>query len=266
MAIFSPAWLSAQAPVSITPKLAGMHPVLARAGSSHFVNATARSMKLIRCENRQSGLHVLEVLAVLAGLFVLASLFLPSLARSRKAPLIACGSQLKQMALAQIVWAGDHEFTNAFLAQVSTNFGGFRELLSPGTLAQFYRTLSNELVNPRILACPSDKEREPADDFASLTTNHLSYFLNMDARPGVENAENVLHGDRHLAFTPVMRGQLVTATTNLSLGWTKAKNVGHGSIGNIALADGSFLTTTDRDLTEHLLRAPRTPTHRLLFP
>jgi hypothetical protein len=225
------------------------------------------AMKQIRQANRRSGLTIIEALIVMATLCLLGLLLLPSGRGCKgKAPVTACGSQLKQMALAQVVWAGDHEFTNAFLARISTNLGGFRELLSPGTLAQFYRTLSNELVNPRILACPSDKKRKPADNFASLTTNHLSYFLNMDAKPGSENAENVLHGDRHVAFTPAMRGQLVTVTSNLSLGWMIAKNVGHGSIGNIALADGSVLKTTDRDLAVYLLSPSRASTHRLLFP
>src|SRR5882672_893124 len=133
--------------------------------------------------NRRSGLTAIEVLVVVVTLFLLAFLLLalPIRRASSKAPLTACGSQLKQIALAQIVWANDNEAANTFAAYRSTNYGGFRELLLPLGLAQFYRSLSNELVNPRILTCPSDT-RKPTEDFESLTTNNLSYFLNMDAR------------------------------------------------------------------------------------
>ena len=206
-------------------------------------------------------LAVKLIVIVVATLCLLVSLLLPSLGKNAvKAPLTACGSQLKQLALAEIVWANDHEPTNIFLAQRSTNAGGFRELLSPVSLPHFYRALSNELVNPRILACPLDN-RKPADNFAFLTTNHLSYFLNMDARP---NAATALHGDRHITFNPAARGQIVTLTTNLSLGWTRTKN--HGSIGNIAFTDGSVTKLPDHDLTESLLAPTRVSVQRLLFP
>ena len=217
-------------------------------------------MKLTRQDNRQLGLNIIEVLIVVATLSLLVSLLLPSLAKSGPSRLTACASNLRQMALAEIVWANDRDLTNIFIAQLSTNAGGFQKLLSPGSLPHFYRALSNELVNPRILACPLDN-RKPADNFASLTTNHLSYFLNMDARP---NTETALHGDRHITFNPAAHGQIVALTTNLSLGWTRTKN--HGSIGNIAFADGSVAKATDRDLTESLLAPSRVSVHRLLFP
>jgi len=58
-----------------------------------------------------------------------------------------------------------------------------------------------------------------------LTTNHLSYFLNLDASAGSEGctltaaeASTVLHGDRQIAFKPTARGPIVTITTNLSIG------------------------------------------------
>ena len=169
------------------------------------------------------------------------------------------------MALAEVVWANDHDGTNTFLAQRSTNVGGFRELLSPTSLLDFYRALSNELINPRILTCPSDS-RKSTEAFASLTTNHLSYFVNMDVRSEVESS-TAIHGDRHITFNPAARGQVVTLTTNLSLRWTRNRYpIGHGSVGNIALADGSVQKATDRDLTELLLAPSRISVHRLLFP
>jgi len=219
-------------------------------------------MTVTRRSNRQLGLTIIELLVVVATLGLLVSLLLPRGTKCYKgmAPLTACVNNLKQVALSELVWAYDHDSTNIFLAQVSTNAGGFRELLSPGSLPHFFRALSNELVSPRILTCPSDG-RKPGEDFASLTANHLSYFLNMDARP---NAEAVIHGDRHITFNPAAHGKLVTVTTNLSLGWTK--KTGHESVGNLAIADGSVLKTTDRDLTEYLIAPSRQTVQRLLFP
>jgi len=221
-------------------------------------------MKPIRQIDRRSGLTAIDVLIVVVTLCLLVLFLLPRGGTNckSKAPLTACGSQLKQLALAEIVWANDHEPTNIFFAQRSTNAGGFRELLSPGSLPHFYRALSNELIDPRLLTCPSDS-RKPTEVFASLTTNHLSYFVNMDARSEAESSI-AIHGDRHITFNPAARGQVVTLTTNLSLGWTK--KTGHGSVGNLAIADGSVAKATDRDLREYLLFPSRQTAHRLLFP
>src|SRR5678816_3813522 len=102
-------------------------------------------MKPARQIDRRSGLTAIEVLIVVVTLCLLVLLLLPRGGTNSisKAPLTACASQLKQLALAEIVWANDHDATNIFLAQRSTNAGGFRELLSPGSLPHFYRALSN---------------------------------------------------------------------------------------------------------------------------
>ena len=109
--------------------------------------------------------------------------------------MLACVNNLKQVMLGQIVWANDHPSTN--LPASDTGFG---RLLSSGDIASYYKTLSNELLSPKILAGPADS-RKPAGDFRSLTTNHLSYFLNLDATSGID-ASTAINGDRHITFTP----------------------------------------------------------------
>jgi prepilin-type processing-associated H-X9-DG protein len=231
--------------------------------------------------NRSSGLTILEVLVVVVTLCLFVLVFLPRLARpkgsGRGAPVTACGARLKQVTLAQSVWANDHEATNTFAAYRSTNHGGFRELLLTGGLSQFYRSLSNELVSPRVLTCPSDT-RIPTEDFASLTTNNLSYFLNMDVRSDTRetgvvpniglrsepNETEVLHGDRHIVFTPATRQQPILITSNLSAHWDRSK--GHITIGNFAFADGSVRRATDRELSEWLRTSASQSPQRLLFP
>jgi hypothetical protein len=240
-----------------------------------------RSKKSNQRFNRTSGLTILEVLVVLVTLCLFVTVFLPLLARpkgrGRGAPVTSCGSQLKQLTLAQTVWANDNDATDTFAAYRSTNYGGFRELLLPRGLAQFYKSLSNEIINSRILTCPSDT-RKYTEDFASLTTNNLSYFLNMDVRsdtretgvtsntglPSEPNETEVLHGDRHIVFTPAIRQQPLLINSNLSAHWDRSK--GHITVGNIAFADGRVMKATDRELSQWLRTSASQSPQRLLFP
>ena len=171
--------------------------------------------------------------------------------------MIACVNNLKQVMRGQIVWANDHPSTNPPASDT-----GFGRRLSSGDISSYYKTLSNELLSPKILTCPSDN-RKPAPDFQSLTTNHLSYFLNLDAMSGID-ASTAFNGDRHITFTPAQHGPIVILTTNLTMQWTK--KLGHRDLGNVALVDGSVQKTSNRDLTLILLPRSNTVPHRLIFP
>jgi len=63
---------------------------------------------------------------VIAVLFVLAALFLPSLARTKNGRLPQCLNHLRQIGLANIVWASDHN--GKFPMQVSVTNWGAKEL------------------------------------------------------------------------------------------------------------------------------------------
>jgi prepilin-type processing-associated H-X9-DG protein len=171
--------------------------------------------------------------------------------------MIACVNNLKQVMRGQIVWANDHPSTNPPASDT-----GFGRLLSSVDISSYYKTLSNELLSPKILTCPSDS-RKPVDDFRSLTTNHLSYFLNLDAMSGID-ASTAFNGDRHITFAPVPHGPIVILTTNLSMQWTK--KLGHRDRGNVALVDGSVQRTSSRYLATTLLPPSNTVPQRLLFP
>lgn len=215
-------------------------------------------MKLTRPDNQQTGMTMIELVCVIAVLAILTGLLLPAgHGCKEKAPMTACVNNLRQVTLGQLIWVNDHPSTNH-----PASDGGFGRLLTPDDIASYYKTLSNELLSPKILTCPSDT-RKPVDDFRSLTTNHLSYFLNMDARSATET-ETAINGDRHISFTPLPLGQTVTLTPNLSMQWTK--KLGHGDVGNVALVDGSAQKTSSRDLTLILLPRSNTVPQRLLFP
>jgi len=205
---------------------------------------------------------MIELLCVIAALAILIGLLLPKAGGNRqKATTTACLSHLKQVALGQIIWANEHS-SGGPTTNLPAGDAGFGKHLSSDGIASYYRALSNELVSPVILTCPSDNRR-PAADFQSLTTNHLSYFLNMDVR-SVAETSTALNGDRHITFTPAPSGQTMTLTPNLSVQWTK--KLGHRNLGNVALVDGSVQKTTSRDLTLILLPPSNILPQRLLFP
>lgn len=200
---------------------------------------------------------MIELLAVLACLCILIGLLLPALSKSGRTQMPVCMSNLKQVVLGEMVWSNDHRSTN-----LPAGDAGFGRLISSGDITSYYLALSNELVSSKILACPSDS-RKPAPDFRSLTTNHLSYFLNINATSYID-ASTAVNGDRHITFTPTPNGQIVTLTTNLSMQWTKG--AGHDGFGNVALVDGSVQRTSSRELTMMLLPPSNSVPQRLLFP
>ena len=219
-------------------------------------------MKLTPPDNRPDGLTMIELLVVLACLCLLIALLLPRVCKNlQKTPMTACVNNLKQVMLGQIASADDYN-SRGLAENLPVDAAGARKSLTHGGIASYFQALSNLLGSPKTLTCPSDS-RKPADDFRSLTTNHLSYFLNLDAMSGID-ASTAFNGDRHITFAPVPHGPIVILTTNLSMQW--AKKLGHRDRGNVALVDGSVQKTSNRDLAATLLPRSNTVPQRLLFP
>jgi len=207
-------------------------------------------------------LTLFELLLVIVVLTIVGSLLLPSRGGGKsKATLTQCTSNVKQVALAEILWANDHSSIERGTI-FPTADPAINDQLSAKGLPAYYRALSNELNSTKVMVCPADR-RKPAPDFHSLTTNNISYFVNMDVK-SVEEKSTVLNGDPWIDFTPAARGPIVTLTTNRTIGWAKKR--GHQRIGIIALADGSVMKLPDRELNEYLLLPSRESAHRLYFP
>jgi hypothetical protein len=99
----------------------------------------------------------------------------------RKTQVIYSENNLKEIALAFKMWAGDHN--DQFPFNVSQAQGGTHELCEQDSdgfeknPVPTFMVMSNELATTRILVCPNDKTKQAAADFASLTVNNISYQL-----------------------------------------------------------------------------------------
>jgi type II secretory pathway pseudopilin PulG len=223
-----------------------------------------RKMKLLPQRRRCHGLTLLELLLIVVALAILVGLLLPGFPGTRgKAPSTVCVVNLKQLTLAELVWANDHG-RESLPAQLSTNVSGLREIALSRDLTGYYKAISNELASPRILSCPSSR-RGCVDEFVDLTTNHLSYFLNADATLST-NYSTVLHGDRQIEFTPPARGAIVRLGPDTAPRWTKGIHYKDDQDGNIAHTDGSVQRTSSGAEIRDVFHSSIQAGHRLVFP
>ena len=110
--------------------------------------------------------------------------------------------------------------------------------------------LSNEMRSPKILACPSDSQRNPAENWGSgadgfLTVNHLnlavSYFIGLDVF-GTDR-RGVISGDRNVRFTlgggACSSGVRYNGSLNFVPNSTGIGTGLHVEAGNFLFTDGS---------------------------
>ena len=141
--------------------------------------------------NEKAAFTRIELLAVLVALGVLAALALPVLANSTaNSQRSECFNNLRQIGRGMRQWAGDHFEEPPWLTSVSS--GGTRpdSGMKAGAAWAEYISLSNELVTPRILACPADTGAKIAADWnsgpnallnATFRQQSISYLLGLHA-------------------------------------------------------------------------------------
>jgi prepilin-type N-terminal cleavage/methylation domain-containing protein len=189
---------------------------------------------------RPLGFTLLELLCVMAIIGLLASLLFPVLEQgSARAKRLQCLNNLRQAGLAFQLFAHDHN--GAFPMAVPEQSGGSREFVQRAYQlhGEFYfafrcfQVLSNELVTPRLLVCPSDN-RVPSPSFSALQNDHLSYFVGLKA--DYRKPSSILAGDRNITNDLAGAVTLVQLGPNHFLRWTHEL---HQFKGNLLLADGS---------------------------
>jgi prepilin-type N-terminal cleavage/methylation domain-containing protein len=163
-----------------------------KGGRRNFSSATCvdkgdRKFKLPHDESAsrlQRGFTLIELLVTIALMGVLASLLLSALSRAKEhARRIKCINNLKQIAVAAKTFGLDHDGKLPW--HVPTSEGG-----TYGRSAEMawrnYSALSNELVSPQLLVCPSDTATRkiawtwPELLSASFRSNAISYFVGLD--------------------------------------------------------------------------------------
>ena len=187
-------------------------------------------MRLASIPHRNRALTVIEVLVIIAVVFVLTAVLLPRLGRTHVTTYLGrCENNLKMIGLACLTWEGDHG--DRYPMAVPLREGG-----SQGSIDAFrtFQLMSYEINNPRVLVCPKDT-RQPVSDFATLSNTNLSYFAGLDADECFPVMP--LAGDRNLITNGVAVGPgLAAIQKNTPLSWTAAV---HKFSGNLCLADGS---------------------------
>jgi len=218
------------------------------------------NMKLRKKGKRSRALTLIEVLVVIVGVILLLGFLLQPVSHTKgKAVRINCASNLKQIAMAFRTWESDNN--NHYPMHGFTNQLGVMEFPNASNIFRYFQVMSNGLINPKILICPSDKRSE-ADSFAVLNNNNLSYFVGLDAADE-SDTNMLLTGDRNLVVDSVAVGPgLLTLTPTNQVGWSDKM---HNGGGNIGLADGSVQQVTSSGL-RGLLMNSGTNVNRLAVP
>ena len=204
--------------------------------------------------NRPRAFTLIELLVVIAIIAILASLLLPALAKAKaRAQRIACVNDQKQIGLSFTMWGHDHE--DKYPSVVDPTEGGAKGLT---TVWQHFITMSNELVTPKILHCPSDVGKQTAADFTTGTTGlrtlqnaAISYAIGTSAsqdKPGMHLAgdRNLLGLDGQNCGPAALTGVITQLGPGQNPRWD---NTIHVNAGNMIMADGSVQQFSQSGLT-----------------
>ena len=192
---------------------------------------------------------LIELLVVIAIIAILASLLLPALARAKeRARRIHCISNLKQLTAAMHLFATDYE---RYAWRVPIAQGGSQRKTN---VFSTFLVMSNEVVTPKVVACPSDT-RKAAETWAAFAEINVSYFLGIESkedRPG-----SPLVGDRNLEGGRPKRDCPVALVTKIADEFTATyiprahwTNTIHRNVGNVSIGDASAHMVTRKQIQE----------------
>ncbi len=184
---------------------------------------------------------LIELLVVISIIAILAALLLPALSRAKaKAQRVNCLSNLRQVTLGFNMWSDDHGEKYPWMVDV--NEGGSQGMSIEASYQ--FLPLAGEIASPKVLSCPGDKAvtaKATWNEFATNALLSLSYFAGICANE--RTPTSLLVGDRNLgSLSPLSDCTNATGMfaggIRVSTFWGKQLGI-HGSVGNVAFADGS---------------------------
>lgn len=254
-------------------------------------------MKTTRTSRKdQNGGSVVDLLVIVVVIVGTVGLLIPRFgSRGCRSQRISCVNNLKQVATGLRLFANDNDGKyplELIKSGVPKSTGdssvtvGWNE--NPTNLWKLFQFAQNDLSSPRILACPADTQRFPAQDFLTNATNGystesfshpskrnnaLSYFLALDAKEAWPTS--MLVGDRNLARDPdktdsepgrnYLTGEQRLGSTEADVKHLRWNDEIHKRAGNIAFMDGSAQQLTSGKLRDAVMNTGD-PTNRIWLP
>jgi prepilin-type N-terminal cleavage/methylation domain-containing protein len=225
-----------------------------------FCLASVMLERMKRILKDKKAFTLIELLVVITIIAILAALLLPALAAAkRRAQRISCVSNLKQVNLAFRLWEGDNGDRYPMAVSMA-KYGAKESVYSASStpagygLTNVFVVMSNELVTPKLLLCPSDSTRDYQTNFAYLVgLTNISYFVCGDATEAYP--QMILDGDRNIGINTIAANNPAVNTNSVqtpasfmwppAAGWWAwtATDI-HLKVGNIGMADGSVQQVT----------------------
>ena len=212
---------------------------------------------------------MIELLVVIAIIGILASMLLPALAKAKnRAIRIACVNNLHQLGLAFRMWSDDNE--SRYPWHLSVADGGSQ---GAAEAWRHFLPIRNEIYTPRVFHCPSDRERNKANDwtsspdsgFEAMGNTALSYFVGTDSDDSLPGVQVV--GDRNIqgVDNQICESAKISNATLLDPGAATWEGNIHNDVGNMLIGDGSVQLFSNGSLRRHLLQTgdPNTFNHVL---
>ncbi len=187
---------------------------------------------------------------------ILVALLLPAIMKAKAKGLQTfCTNNLRGVGIGLISYAESHD--GSFPQQIPAAQGGCAPLptnsILPGGLisrdVRPFTLASNSLGSPKILTCPTDRDKRPILSFSGVRSTNVSYFTSVRARRN--NHNTLLSGDNHITFM---------SSSSSPIGYRPFWNTNrHDDSGNILFSDGRVQGIKSNDLAQVFYRAATGP-------